>query len=288
MSVVEIKSITKSYGTVTALKDVSLTFEENKISGLLGRNGAGKTTLLNLVTGRIFPSEGEITIDGENVIENDKALSKVYCMSEQLMHPDSMTVKDVLKWTREFYPQMDSEYAHELADKFALNPKKKLKALSTGYKSVYKIIAALSSNAPVLLLDEPVLGLDANFRDLFYRELITSYTKNPRTIVISTHLIEEAADVVENVLIIKNGELIMSDTTQNVLSAGYTVTGSAQAVDGFTAGRNVLGSDMLGGIKSAYVLDSTMPDDLPTGIEVSRMRLQSLFIHLTNNGGIQK
>lgn len=287
MSVVEIKNITKKYNAVTALKDVSLTIEENKICGLLGRNGAGKTTLLNLITGKIFPTDGEVTIDGENVIENDNALSKVYCMSEQLMHYESMTVKDVFKWTYEFYPKMDSEYAYELADKFSLSLKNKLKALSTGYKSVFKIIAALSSNASVLLLDEPVLGLDANFRDLFYRELIASYTKNPKTVVISTHLIEEAADVVENVVIIKNGELIMSDTTQNVLAKGYTVTGPMQAVDRFTVGRNVLGSDMLGGIKSAYVLDSSMPVDLPVGVEVSRMRLQNLFIHLTNSGGNQ-
>ena len=281
MSQIVVKNLTKRYGATTALKDVSLTIEEGKIYGLLGRNGAGKSTLLNLITNRIFPTEGEVTIDGQPVMENDAVLGKVYCMSEQPLYPDSMTVRDVFKWTRVFYPDMDMEYARKLAAKFVLNTGKKLKALSTGYTSIYKIIAALSCNAPVLLLDEPVLGLDANFRDLFYRELISLYSEKPRTIVISTHLIEEAADVIEHVFIIKNGRVIMDDTTQNVLAAGYTVTGPAARVDAFTAGRQVLGSDTLGGIKSAYLLGA-LDSEVPDGVEVSRMKLQNLFIHLTN------
>lgn len=282
MSYIEVKNLTKQFGTVTALDDVTLKFEENKICGLLGRNGAGKSTLLNLITGRIFPTLGEVLIDGEPMSENDAALSKVYCMSERLLYPESMTVKEVIKWTKEFYPETDTEYALALADKFSLNTKKKLKSLSTGYASIFKIIAALSCNAPILLLDEPVLGLDANFRDLFYRELIESYSRQPKTVVVSTHLIEEAADVIENVAIIKDGKIILSDTTQNALSAGYTVTGPAQSVDQYLEGSKVLGFDMLGGIKSAYVLGSLSPQDAPQGVEVSRMRLQSLFIHLTN------
>ena len=158
----------------------------------------------------------------------------------------------------------------------------RIKVLSTGYTSIYKIIVALACNAPVLLLDEPVLGLDANFRDLFYREMIARYSEKPSTIVISTHLIEEAADVIEHVFIINNGRVILDDSTQNVLATGSTVTGPAALVDAFVAGHRVLGSDMLGGIKSAYLLG--MPDALaaPAGVEISRMKLQSLFIHLTN------
>ena len=281
MSRIEVKNVTKRFGAVTALDDVSATIAENRIYGLLGRNGAGKSTLLNIITNRVFPTSGEVLIDGEPVLENDKVLGKVYCMSEQPLYPESMRVKEVFKWTREFYPDMDMDYALSLADKFALSTRKRLKTLSTGYASIYKIILALACNAPVLLLDEPVLGLDANFRDVFYRELIARYSEQPRTIVISTHLIEEAADVVEHVLIINNGRIILDDSTQNVLAAGCTVTGPAALVDEYVAGRRVLGSDMLGGIKSAYLLG--LPDaPAPAGVEISRMKLQSLFIHLTN------
>jgi ABC-2 type transport system ATP-binding protein len=282
MSQIEVKNLTKRYGAVTALDDVSITIGEGRIYGLLGRNGAGKSTLLSLITNRIFPTSGEVLIDGEPARENDRALKKVYCMSEQPLYPDSMTVREVLKWTRAFYPDMDMDYALALADRFALSTRKRIKALSTGYASIYKIIVALSCGAPVLLLDEPVLGLDANFRDLFYRELIARYSEKPNTIVISTHLIEEAADVIEHVFIINNGRVILNDTTQNVLAAGYTVTGPAGLVDTLTAGRQVLGSDILGGIKSAYLLGALDASAIPPGVEVSRMKLQTLFIHLTN------
>jgi ABC-2 type transport system ATP-binding protein len=281
MSRIEVKNVTKKYGAVTALDGVSATIEENRIYGLLGRNGAGNSTLLNIITNRVFPTSGEVLIDGEPVLENDRMLGKVYCMSEQPLYPESMRLKEVFKWTREFYPDMDMDYALALAEKFSLSTRKRLKTLSTGYTSIYKIIVALACNAPVLLLDEPVLGLDANFRDVFYRELIARYSEQPRTIVISTHLIEEAADVVEHVLIINNGRIILDDSTQNVLTAGCTVTGPAALVDEYVAGYRVLGSDMLGGIKSAYLLGR--PDaPAPAGVEISRMKLQSLFIHLTN------
>ncbi len=283
MSLIEVKNVTKCFGTTTALKNVTLTFEENKICGLLGRNGAGKSTLLGLITNKLFPTEGTVLIDGEPVQENDAVLKKVYCMTEQSLYPDTMTVKEVFRWTNEFYPDMDNEYARQLADKFSLNTKKKVKALSTGYKSIYKIIVALSCNAPVLLLDEPVLGLDANYRDVFYRELIESYSRAPKTIVISTHLIEEAASVIENVAIIKNGMIIMNDTTQNALKAGVTVTGPTGLVDSFTQGKRVLGQDSLGGMKSAYLLETLDETAVPQGIEVSKLNLQSLFIHLTNS-----
>ena len=229
----------------------------------------------------MFPTSGEIYIDGETVCENDRALRKVFCMSEQPLYPESMSVKDVFRWTKEFYPDTDMDYALSLAKKFSLNIKKRVKTLSTGYGSIYKIIAALSSNAPIMLLDEPVLGLDANFRDLFYRELIALYSDHPRTIVISTHLIEEAAEVIEHVVIIKDGKIIMNDSAQNALTAGYTVTGPSGLVDTFIAGRRVLGADVLGGIKSAYLLGA-MDQEVPSGIEASRMKLQNLFIHLTN------
>lgn len=282
MSCVEVKHITKQFGHVTALNDVSVRFEQNKIYGLLGRNGAGKSTLLNLITNKLFATSGEIMIDNENVYENDNALGKVYCMSEKNLYPDTMKIKEVFKWSKVFYPDMDIAYANSLAKKFSLGLNKKIKALSTGYASIFKIIIALSCNAPVVLLDEPVLGLDANFRDLFYKELLKNYAENPRTIVISTHLIEEAADVIEDVVIIKEGEIIMQDTVPNVLATGYTATGPVQLVDQFTAGKHVLGADTLGGIKSAYLLESLDKSAVPDGIEVSRMNLQNLFIHLTN------
>lgn len=283
MSYIEIKNITKKFGTTVALDEISLTLEENKIYGLLGRNGAGKTTLLNLMTNKLFPTEGEILVDGDNVIENDKPLSKMYYMAEKNFYPDSMTVKSAFKWGKEFYPSFDENYAETLSEKFLLKTNKKIKSLSTGYKSIFKIIIALSCNAPIILLDEPVLGLDANHRDLFYKELIKSYSENPRTIIISTHLIEEAADIIEKAIVLKNGKLIMNDTVENILSQGFCVSGSAAAVDKFISGKNVLGSDTLGGLKTVYLMEKINQSSVPDGLEISKLDLQKLFIYMTNS-----
>jgi len=282
MNGIEVRNTSKDFGNVQALKDVSVHFEENKIYGLLGRNGAGKSTLLNVITGRVFANGGEVLVDGETALENDSALQKIYMMSEKNYYPENMKIRDVFKWTKEFYPDFDAAYAAKLAERFELNTDKKVKALSTGYSSILKLITALSTNAPYVLLDEPVLGLDANHRDLFYKIVIEKFSENPCTIIISTHLIEEAAGVIDHVVIIKDGKIIRDESRDELMSKGYTATGAASVVDGFIADKNILGTDSLGGLKTAYILGTLNRNEVPAGIEISKMDLQRLFIQLTN------
>lgn len=288
MSKIEVKNLTMQFKNVTALKEVTLTFEENKIYGLLGRNGAGKTTLLNLITNKLFATSGDIFIDGEDCRENDNALSKIYFMTEKNLYPESMKIKDAFKWSKEFYANFDIEYAKMLADKFSLNINKRTKELSTGYSSIFKLIIALSCNAPIILLDEPVLGLDANHRDLFYKELIENYSNNPRTIVVSTHLIEEVAEIIEHVVIIRDGEVIQDKATEDLLSMGYCVSGASDLVDTFVADKEILGLNRIGGLKTACILGKASKKDVPQGLEIARIDLQQLFIHLTNSEGGRK
>ncbi|MBH1940692.1 ABC transporter ATP-binding protein [Mobilitalea sibirica] len=279
---IEIKNLSKNYKSVQALDDVSIRFEENKIYGLLGRNGAGKTTLLNIITNRIFADRGEVFIDDIPSKENDQALQKVYLMSEKNFYPDKMKIKDIFRWTGEFYGKFDMESAMNMAEKFELSTNKVVKGLSTGYTSIFKVIIALSVNTPYVLLDEPVLGLDANHRDLFYKLLIEKYSEKPSTIIVSTHLIEEVSNVIENVVVIKKGKIIKDETREELLTAGYTISGSASLVDQYILGKSVIGLDVLGGLKSAYILGELEKDKLPEGLEVSRMDLQKLFIQMTN------
>jgi len=281
MKGIEIKNLTKHYGSTCALDNVSLTFEENKIYGLLGRNGAGKTTLLNMVTNRIFADSGEVLVDGDVAKENDSALRKLYLMSEKTYYPERMKIKDVYKWTKEFYPDFDEAYAREIAEQFELNVNKSIKSLSTGYKSIFKLTVALAVNTPYVFFDEPVLGLDANNRDLFYKILLKKYSENPCTIVFSTHLIEEVSGVIEKIIIIKHGTVIRNESCEELLSKGYTVTGAISAVDSYTAGKNVIGEDVIGGLKTAYILGAA-PKDEASNLAVTGLDLQKLFIKLTN------
>lgn len=279
---IEIKNITKNYGKTCALDQVNIRFEENKIYGLLGRNGAGKTTLLNIITNHIFADEGEVLVDGLPAKENDRAQQKIYLMSEKDYYPEKMKIKDIFKWTGSFYPGFNMDYAMHTAELFELNTDKAVKALSTGFNSIFKVIIALSVNTPYILLDEPVLGLDANNRELFYRLMIDKYSTDPCTIVVSTHLIEEVSNVIENVLIIKKGKIIKNETREELLSKGYTVSGAASKIDSFISGKDVIGTDILGGLKSAYIMGEMDKSMIPEGIEVSKMDLQKLFIQLTN------
>ena len=282
MSRIEIKNLSKNYGKVCALDNVSVTFEEGKIFGLLGRNGAGKSTMLNCITGFIFPNSGSITLDGKNVIENDKALRQIYKTSEKTYYPDTMKVKELFKTTKSFYPDFDMDYALDISKQFGLDVTKKVKGLSTGFTSILKQVIALSVNTPFVFFDEPVLGLDANNRDLFYRLLIEKFSEKPFCAVISTHLIEEVSTIVENVIIVKNGKIIRNTTCEELLQQGYTVSGSAAAIDEYIKGKKVIGTDSLGGLKTAYIIGKA-EKEIPNGLEITRLDLQKLFVKLTND-----
>lgn len=283
MNKIEIKGVTKRFGDVMALDNVTLTLEENKIYGLLGRNGAGKTTLLNAICNRLFINEGSIRINDLKAMENDAAQACVYLMSEKAGYPDTMRVAEVFRWTNIFYEgALDLDFAHELCEAFTLDPRKKVKQLSTGYSSIYKLIIALSLRVPFILLDEPVLGLDANHRELLYRTLLKSYADHPRTIVLSTHLIEEVSSLIEEVIIIKHGRILRQESCEALLAQGYTVSGPAAVVDSYVTGKELIGADALGGLKTAYVM-GTPDSDLPASLEISRLDLQKLFVQLTND-----
>lgn len=281
MNGIEVKNLTKQFGQVTAVDNITLTFEPGRIYGLLGRNGAGKSTLLNIISNRIFPGSGEVLIDGERARENDKALGKLYLMSEKNYYPENMKIDEIFRWTKTFYPDFDRDCAYELARQFGLATNKSVRTLSTGYASIFKLIIALSVQTPYVMLDEPVLGLDANHRSLFYRILIEQYSKNPRTIILSTHLIEEVASVIEDVIIIKGGKLLKNESCESLLSSGYTVAGAQKNVDAFIQDKNIIGADNLGGLKTAYIL-GPRPQNLPEGLEITRLDLQKLFIQLTD------
>ena len=291
MGLIEISNLTKRYGKNEVLHNVSLIIEENKIYGLLGRNGAGKTTLLNIINDRIFPSEGSITIDGENVIESDTATGKIYFMTEQDLYPQGLKVKELFKWTNEFYSNFDMDYALSLCNKFGLDTNKRFKALSTGYSSICKIIITLASGAEILIFDEPVLGLDANHRDLFYKELVANYIDEPKTIILSTHIIEEVSEILEKVIIIKDGKVLGDKEVDSLLNEAYIVSGASQDVDKYIKDKKCINIDNIAGFKAATIVGKLDKEDKSNieilTLEVSKVELQKLFIYLTGEGDIK-
>ncbi len=285
---IELKGVSKSYKGTVALWKSNVQIEHGKIYGLLGRNGAGKTTLLKLISHHIFSDEGQIFIEDEVLDLDQEMTRKIYFMGEDDLYPNSFKVMDVFKCTQAFYPTFDFEKALELCKAFELNPKKRIKSLSTGYRTIYKIITALCVHAPYVFLDEPVLGLDAHHRALFYKCLLKTYSEQSNTYVLSTHLIEEISGMVEDVIILKQGHVLLEAKTEKLLEMSYTVRGTAREVDDFLIGKKPLFTEEMGTLKVAYLMDPQVNRNIPDTLQHSALDLQSLFVALTSaEGGIQ-
>lgn len=280
MKELEVKSLTKRYGSVHALEDISFTLKPGHIYGLLGRNGAGKTTLVNILANRQFPTGGEVLYAGDCLQENDAAQAEIFCMGEATLYPEGMRVREAVRTAAHFYPRFDREGCALLLRKFALEERKKIKSLSTGYSSILKLILALSSGAELLLLDEPVLGLDANHRELFYETLLQLFAKGETTVLLSTHLIGEVAEIIDEVLILDGGRLLLSGSVEELKRYATVIAGGIAAVDAAIAGREVLSSRTLGAERIACVRGEYA--SVPEGVRLSQPGLQQLFVQLTN------
>ncbi|MGE1049664.1 ATP-binding cassette domain-containing protein, partial [Bacillus sp. GMs2/1] len=217
MIALETKDITKKYKKKIAVNEVTISLEEHKIYGLLGRNGAGKTTLLNLLAGQITSSSGSVSIFGENVFENSKAMQNICFVRVKETAYLNDKVKDIFNLCNMFYKNWDQEFAEELARRFQLNLKDKYHKLSHGMQTVVGIIQGLASRAPITIFDEPTTGLDAAHRELFYSLLLEEYGEHPRTIILSTHLVEEVTHVIEDVIIIKEGAIVVQSSVEDLL-----------------------------------------------------------------------
>lgn len=284
MNAIQINNITKRYKDIVALDHVSFSFEHGKIYGFLGRNGAGKSTLINIIANRIFASEGEILVDNLPVKENMTVHEKIFCMSEADLYSDSIKVKDLFKWINCFYDSFDLDKAYDIAKKFNLNMNKKFKQLSKGYQSIFKLTVTLALNVPYVIFDEPVLGLDANHRELFYELLLKDYENNERTIIIATHLIEEVSNIIEEVVLIDKGKILLQKSVEDLLNTGYSVSGTAKDVDTYCKDKEVIGFDELGGMKIAYILGEKTSITQGSTLQFSTINLQKLFIKLTEKG----
>lgn len=273
-------NLTRKFGDTTALNGVNLCLDEPKIYGLLGRNGAGKTTLLRLITNYIQPTEGSITLDEQNVWENEKAQHQIFLVTETSYFAE-MNANSLIQLMSEIYPSFDKQQCLDYAKRFELDLNKKYTALSTGYKSVLRAVLSLSVHTPFLFLDEPTLGMDAFHRELFYKLLIESYSESPSCILLSTHLISEVEGLLENVIILDHGKVLIDESSEQLLAQGYCVSGRISDVDDYCSGKNVIGSSVVGGLKTTAVLGER--EQVPDTLEVTGLSLQQLFVQLVGS-----
>lgn len=288
-AVIEVDNLTKRYKDKNALDNVSLSLEGGAIYGLLGRNGAGKTTLMSILTAQNFETSGTVKVFGEHPYENAHVLSRICFVRESQKYPDDATPRHALKAASLFFTNWDQEFADQLIDDFQLPMKQTIKKLSRGQLSAVGVIIGLASRAEITFFDEPYLGLDAVARQIFYDRLLEDYTEHPRTIILSSHLIDEVANLIEKVIVIDNGQILMDEDTDAVRGRAVTIVGDADKVDAWVQGREVLHRESLGRVASVTVLGALSADEraevMASGLDLAPVSLQQLVVRLTQKTG---
>lgn len=288
-AIVEAQGLTKRFGRVAAVDDVSFALEEGGIHGLLGRNGAGKTTLMQLMTGQEFATAGRARIFGEKPVENAHALRRVCFIKESQVYPDDFKGKHVLKAAPWFFDNWDAAFAERLVKAFDAPLDRRMKKMSRGQRSAIGVIVGLASRAELTFLDEPYAGLDAVARQRFYDLLLEDYVTHPRTVVLSTHLIDEAAGLLQRVLVIDRGHLVIDADADELRATATTYAGRASDVEAFAAGRDVLDRTVMGGLASVTLAGLDEADHraaVQAGLEASPVSLQELIVSRT--GGMDR
>ncbi len=284
MSKLICEGLGKRYKKTEVFQQLNLELESGKIYGLIGRNGAGKTTLLSILSAQNPATEGNVTLDGQPVWENEEALKRI-CFSRELnvgsnTSLGAMKVKEYLRIASVYLPNWDQEMADRLTELFHLDVKKRLNKLSKGMTSMVTIMIALASKAEFTFLDEPVAGLDVVAREQFYRLLLDEFADTGRTFVISSHIIEEAADLFEETILLDKGRILVKENTQDFLEQCVYVTGKAEDVERAVCGLETHHMESFG--RSRGVMVRLYPGQRIQGenLTVQPMSLQKVFVAL--------
>jgi ABC-2 type transport system ATP-binding protein len=284
---ISVTGLTRRYYDQVALDDVSLTIGAKTITGLLGRNGAGKTTLLRILAGQEFPSSGSVQVFGSAPAENEDVLRRLVLVREDQVYPDfgypEFKVSHALRAASFCYPNWDAGLASSLLKDFGVPANKAARSLSRGQRSALGITIGLAARAAVTLFDEPYAGLDAVARQIFYDRLLADYAEVPRTVLVSTHLINDAAGLFENVVVLDRGRVVLDAAADALRGMVTTVSGPVLAVDSFTEGRPVWHKRQLGPQASVVVVGQLSGQDrrqaASLGLDLTPLSLQQLVVH---------
>lgn len=283
--------LTRRYRDQVVLNDVSLEIATGAITGLLGRNGAGKTTLMRIVTGQEFATSGRVLVFGQDPREDDEVLRRIAFIREDQVYPD-FRVGRALQVASWFYPNWDHDLAASLVADFDLPPSRSMKKLSRGMRSAVGIVIGLAARAELTLFDEPYAGLDPVARRIFYDRLLADFADHPRTVVLSTHLVDEVADLFERVVILDHGRVLVDAPIDDVRGGAFTVRGAAPAVAQFVSGRRVWHRQALGSravVTVAGRLDAAERARMAAlHLSAEPLSLQELLVHAADGATLEK
>jgi ABC-2 type transport system ATP-binding protein len=230
-SVIEIRGLSRRFGAKQALASVTLSLPRGGVYGLVGANGAGKTTLIKHILGLLKAQEGSVRVLGLDPVADPVAvLSRVGYLSEENDLPDWMSVDELVRYTRAFYPAWDDAYAEELRERFALEPAARIKSLSKGQKARAGLLVALAYRPELLVLDEPSSGLDPIVRRDILGAVMRMIADEGRTVLFSSHLLHEVEEVADHVTMMSRGRIVLSGPLEEI-KASHRVEGREPSLD---------------------------------------------------------
>ena len=231
MGVIELSQVTRRFGAKTALDSVSLSLPRGAVYGLVGANGAGKTTLIRHVLGLLEAESGSVRVFGLDPVRDPVGvLSRIGYLAEENDLPGWMRVDELLRYTQAFYPKWDEGYADELRQAFALDGAARIKTLSKGQKARAGLLIALAHRPELLVLDEPSSGLDPIVRRDILGAVIRTIAHEGRTVLFSSHLLDEVEEVADHVTMIDHGTIVLSAPLEE-LKSSHRVQGRVPSLD---------------------------------------------------------
>lgn len=210
---ISFEQVSKKYGNIMALDNITASFQKGRIIGLFGPNGAGKSTALKLIAGISRPSRGSVKVEGKEPQETKDKVA--YLPEVDYLYP-WMTVKEAADFMKAFYKDWDEDKYRELLSFLNLEPDMKINKISKGQRAKAKLLLAVSRSSPYLLLDEPLSGIDILSREEIINTLIRDYREGEQTIIISTHEIGEVENLVDEVAFIKGGRIVLKQDAEEL------------------------------------------------------------------------
>lgn len=219
-AVIEISQLSRSFGTKQALSSVTLSLPRGGVYGLVGANGAGKTTLIKHILGLLQAQSGSVRVFGlDPAADPVGVLSRIGYLSEENDLPGWMRVDELVRYTRAFYPAWDDAYAEDLRERFALDPGAKVGSLSKGQKARAGLLVALAYRPELLVLDEPSSGLDPIVRRDILGAVMRTIADEGRTVLFSSHLLDEVEEVADHVTMLTHGRIVLSGPLAEIKAA---------------------------------------------------------------------
>ena len=282
---IEVRNVMKEFDGFRALDDMSMTVPTGAVYGLVGPNGAGKSTIIRHLTGIYRQDAGEITIDGAHVFENPEVKSRIAYIPDDIFYYANASIREMMDFYRSIYPHFDAERFKKLADVFGLDPKRQMRRLSKGMQKQAAFWIAVSLRPEILILDEPVDGLDPVMRRQIWSIIMADVAENGTTVLVSSHNLRELEDVCDSVGIMNKGKIMIERSLDELQENIVKIQLALPDGESLPEGLDILHKSNTGRLQSLIMhgtqeeLTEKLQSAHPLFIDAVPLTLEEIFIY---------